>query len=74
MREVEAFKDYLRLKGAKEETIRGYEVAIKTLEPFTKGKEYSELTEEDVLAWLKRIEEDGSPIRGTTTRGGSRPS
>ncbi|MEM2619567.1 MAG: tyrosine-type recombinase/integrase, partial [Candidatus Hadarchaeales archaeon] len=35
-------------------------MAIKTLEPFARGKEYSELTEEDVLAWLKRIEEDGS--------------
>ena len=38
MREVEAFKDYLRLKGAKEETIRGYEVAIKTLEPSSRER------------------------------------
>ena len=52
--EVRSFKEYLELSGAAPETIRGYEVAIKTLP--NNGKPYSELTREDVVAWLRELE------------------
>ena len=52
--EVESFLEYLELGGAAPETIRGYEVAIKTLP--NNGMPYSELSREDIVAWLRELE------------------
>jgi integrase/ribosomal protein L40E len=52
--ELQRFLEYLKLSGAAEETIRGYEVAIKTLP--NNGKAYSELTKEDIVAWLHEVD------------------
>ena len=51
---VGSFLEYLELSGAARETIRGYEVAIKTLP--NSGRPYSELTREDIMAWLHWLE------------------
>lgn len=53
--DIESFLEYLALCGASKETCRGYVIGIKSLG--VDGKPYRELTKEDLVRWMRGLDE-----------------